>query len=106
MTKVERRAMWEERVQAYGTSGQSVAAWCRERNIAEHQMRYWLQRLTPKQADPVDAQWLTLGVAEPGSSPTASAGVLIHVGRCTIEVRQGVDRSLLADVAQVLLSQC
>ncbi len=45
MTQVERREIWRERVSAFRESGQSVAAWCREQELKEHQMRYWLRRL-------------------------------------------------------------
>lgn len=108
MTRAERRAMWQERVEAYNASGQSVAAWCREQEISEHQMHYWLKRLRQSEsANEVSTQWLTLGIAHRAeSAPSGHGSVLIHMDRCTIEVRPGVDLNLLADVTRVLWSPC
>ena len=44
MTRHERRLMWQERVDQYRASGMSVAAWCRENEVSEQQMYYWLRK--------------------------------------------------------------
>jgi len=36
--------MWQERVDQYRASGMSVAAWCRENEVSEQQMYYWLRK--------------------------------------------------------------
>lgn len=96
MTRAERRAMWQERVEAYNASGLSVAAWCREQDIPDHPMHYWLKRLRQSEsANEVGPQWLTLGVSnETASTVTGDGSVLINMNRCTVEVRPGVDLNL------------
>lgn len=102
----ERRAAWRERVAAFRTSGQSVAVWCREQRLKEHQMRYWLRRFASiEEPAPSAGTWLSVALEDRETSH-ALGGVLVHVGRAAIEVRPGFDRALLADVVAVLSARC
>lgn len=102
MTRVERREVWRERVRAFRASGQSVRSWCAEHGVKEHQLRYWLRRLHP--ADAPGPQWIPVTLHGAGGWQE-TGGVLIRIGRATIEVEAGFDRTLLADVVRVL-AQC
>jgi len=101
----ERREMWLERVMAFRESGQSVAAWCRAHELKEHQMRYWLRRLSSGSSDvPVSTQWLSMTIDQRADS--LDQGILVQVGQVTIQVRPGFNRALLADVVDALASPC
>src|SRR5690606_40841733 len=62
MTRHERRLMWQERVDQCRASGMSVAAWCRENEVSEQQMYYWLRKFRSEETDAVedDIQWIQL----------------------------------------------
>lgn len=116
MTQVERRSMWQQRVAQYSASGQSVAAWCREHAVSEHQMRYWLRRLRNDGAagetvdQPGALRWIQVGWGDmPGQDAVGSgkaSPILIHIGEVAIEVRPGFSPPVLRDVVKVLLTPC
>lgn len=106
MTRKERRAYWAERVAEFRASGQSVAAWCREREIKHHQLRYWLRRLSElgESESANGGPWLSLAVCdEPWSD---EGGLIIRAGRLTVQVPPGCDRRLLSDVVELLARRC
>lgn len=78
MTRHERRLMWQERVDQYRASGMSVAAWCRENEVSEQQMYYWLRKFRSEETDAVedDIQWIQLGLQKdpPWTTPYSSNG--------------------------------
>lgn len=109
MTALEREALreeWRGRVASYRESGMRVAAWCREHRIVEHQMRYWLERYpVDERAASPNSSWIALALGSE-APPKAGAGLLVHVGRASIEVLPGFDRALLADVLSVVKASC
>ena len=46
MEKMERRAMWEQRLAAQAASGMCIRAWYRHEGIGEANFYYWRDRLT------------------------------------------------------------
>lgn len=49
MTRAERRAMWQERIDTFKASGESsVKTWCAENNISYQSMYAWLKKDWPK----------------------------------------------------------
>lgn len=102
MTQSERREMWRQRVEACRSSGQSVAAWCREHHVSEQQMRYWLKRFPLKPVAPVSPAWIPVL----WDDRSVDGGVTIRAGKVMIEVRPGFDRELLADVVEALTVRC
>ena len=99
MTRAELREVWRERVAAFRASGMSVRRWCAEQGIKEHQLRYWLRRLDSD--DTPGPRWIPVTLN--GAGPWEEArGLVIRIGRATIEVEPGFDRTLLADVVRVL----
>lgn len=110
MTRHERRLMWQERVDQCRASGMSVAAWCRENEVPEQQMYYWLRKFRSEEADAVedDIQWVHLGRwdRQDAMRMTEDSAVLIHIGRAMVEVRPGFDPVLFRGVVKVLLGSC
>ncbi|MGI6083323.1 MAG: IS66 family insertion sequence element accessory protein TnpA [Limnochordia bacterium] len=101
MSRVERRNMWPQRVAENCTSGQSVAARCRENDLPDHQMRYWLRRLRDGEDDQQGAHsWIEVGWSDTTDSAVAAraSSVLIHIGKAAIEVGPGFDAAVLPDV--------
>lgn len=61
MTRDERRAMWQARIDAFKVSGESsVKTWCAENNISYQSMYAWLKKDWPKK-DTVSpaSQWVS-----------------------------------------------
>lgn len=101
-----RRELWHERIKEFRASGQSVAAWGQAQGLKEHQVRYWLRRLSPvAKADVGAATWLPVRIAEE-EYQKAPTGVVVRVGDAAIEVSPGFNRALLADVVETLLGRC
>lgn len=44
MSKEEKRALWEARIQQFQTSGQTCKDWCQEQQISVTTMNYWLRK--------------------------------------------------------------
>lgn len=106
MTRAERREMWRERVAEFQASGKSVAAWCREHEFKEHQLRYWLRKFMPVESTQPSTRWLPIAVLESEQHVDSDGQLLVRVGGATIEIRPGFNPSLLADVVQVLMDRC
>jgi hypothetical protein len=109
MTRAEqqeqKRILWEERIAAFQTSGQTVSGWCRERDISEHQMRYWLRRILPKRAktqESVSSHWVQVD----SSGNTARSGISLCIGNVTLDVQPGFDQQVLVEVLRSLMSLC
>ena len=45
LNAVQRVQVWAERIAEYRSSGKSVRAWCREKEISEKTYYYWQRRL-------------------------------------------------------------
>ena len=99
MTQDERRAVWQQHLDAQQASGLSITAWCWQQDIAEASFYYWRKRLTA-QAMPAPAgptQWLAL--APP---MIVESGVTLHVGSVAITVTAGFDPQVLAAVVRTV----
>lgn len=109
MTLKEKRIEWKGHYDAWKESGQTVAAWCREHGIAEHQMYYWVQRFDRDDGStstPSKTQWVSVEVDENPFPSSGQGPILLHVESISVEVRPGADMNLLFDIVQVLRSQC
>ena len=81
-------AKWRDLVSEQEQSGQSVAAFCRDRELAQSQLIYWKRRLR----ETAKAPFVEVQLARPGVEPGVQAGAL---GSTTIEVRLRNGRSLM-----------
>ncbi|MFZ3580448.1 IS66 family insertion sequence element accessory protein TnpA [Virgibacillus sp. DJP39] len=110
MTQTDKRIEWKARFDAWKSSGFSVAEWCREQGVKEHQMYYWIQKFesderSPEQVTP-ETQWLTVNVEDEPRNTTTREPVFIHFGAISVEVRPGVNMGLVSDIVHVLQSEC
>jgi transposase len=78
-------AKWRNLISEQGRSGQSVAAFCRDRGIIKHQFFYWKKRLRQS----ATSQFLAVQIAS-AKEPTTRAAL-----STTIEVRLSNGRSLV-----------
>ena len=77
-------AKWRDLVAEQEQSGQSVAAFCRDRELAQSQLTYWRRRVR----EAAKAPFVEVQLAEPGVQARAW-------GSTTIEVRLKNGRSLM-----------
>ena len=100
MTKEERRNYWASTIEEFRSSGKSVPAFCANRDIKLHQMRYWLKKEKDKSAKNT-LTWLPLDLSNPGLQKS----LLVRVGGVAVEVRPGFDPKLLLDVVNTLIAR-
>jgi len=104
MTIAERRAHWRTIIEAQATSGMSIVAFCREKQIKPHQFHSWRRRFREKQ--PCAGGFLQL---IPDRAVETGSGIHIHPGKTLIiEVERGFDPFTLRAVIETLrgLPQC
>ena len=87
MIQSKKEAKWRSLVSEQEASGQSIAAFCRARELRESLFYYWKKRL--KQA--ATAPFVEVQVAKPAQRPRHSPSA----PGSTIEVRLGNGRSLM-----------
>ena len=87
MIQPEKHVKWGSLVSEQRTSGQSAAAFCRERELRESQFHYWKKRLR----EVATPQFVELQVANPLQRPSYFRSAL----GSTIEVRLSNGRSLI-----------
>lgn len=100
MTKEERRNYWVATIAEFKSSGQSVSAFCADREIKQHQMRYWMKKEKNDSAENT-LTWLPLDLSDAGFQNS----LLVRVGGVAVEVRPGFDPKLLIDVVKTLIIQ-
>ena len=81
-------AKWRDLVAEREQSGLSVAAFCRDRELAQSQLTYWKRRVREAQGAP----FVEVQLAQPGAERGVKARAL---GSTTIEVRLKNGRSLM-----------
>jgi transposase-like protein len=81
-------AKWRGLVAEQEQSGKSVAAFCRDRELAQSQLIYWKRRVR----ETARASFVEVQMAQPGAEPRVRARTL---GSPTIEVRLKNGRSLM-----------
>jgi len=110
MTKAEqqqRRQEWEKRIAEYLSSGQSVREWCAANGVKPERLRYWLRR--KKEAESTETEsttWVQAVVSRPTPEEENETGLLVKVGKASIEIKPGFDPELLSTVVRVLSGIC
>ncbi|GGJ81527.1 hypothetical protein GCM10008982_33730 [Anoxybacillus voinovskiensis] len=106
MDKNELRQEWEQRIAAYRASGLTQATWCERNGVKIHQLKYWLKRIEGSNATPTPStKWASVVMVDP-SSDNNEDSIQVKIGECSIEVKQGFNPSLFADVVKVLKTLC
>lgn len=94
---------WKARIEEFRESGQTVAEWCRVRNLNVTQFRRWIHRFPAQGAsenNPSTIRWLPAQTADAAIHvPT----ITVNVGEVHIEVRDGFNPTLLKQVVQALV---
>ncbi len=104
MDKNELRREWEQRIADYRASGLSRAKWCQQNSLKAHQLKYWLKRMEdPTVSSKPSTTWTSVVMVNPSSD---DGSIQVKIGECSIEVKQGFNPSLLADVVKVLKTLC
>lgn len=94
-SRTEKRAYWREVIGAWKVSGESVAAFCREWNLAQWQFTYWKQQLMENN-NPVEF------AAVPESYGSRFGGLRMEWREFIFEVTQEGDVRLLKQVLQAV----
>jgi len=103
MTIEERLRLWEQRLEEYEASGQSVLVWCEEKSITPRQFYYWRKKLRSAQSGMDQrVKWISLNHDFRKSAGLAADSIAVHVGRVTVEIRKGFDQHLFREIVQVL----
>jgi len=100
MRKEDRQLEWMERLADYRASGLTMRAWCEERQVSFHKLRYWLRTTKRNESVPaVAASFVPLAVSEAAET---GALLVVRVGETRIELEPGFNPQLLRDVVQAL----
>ncbi len=105
------RAQWRKRIVAAAQSGQSIRAFCQERQITESQFYAWRRRLNGDRGSARPAEAMSSAtfalVQEPGATPEPVAGVeLVWANGRRLRIGPGADAATLRTVLAVLEPQC
>jgi len=102
MTRDERQAMWQSRIEAFKASGESsVPAWCAANDISIPSMYNWLKKDWQKtDTAPTAPQWLTFDTLN--SNVAMSTQLTLVIGVVSIQIEEGFNPTLLGEVLQVL----
>jgi transposase-like protein len=80
--KRELTDLWDARIAAYVASGLSIARWCKENDIPDHQLRYQLQKRNSHHdhsTTPDSSRWIALQM-----KPSSISLVLPHKKKATV----------------------
>ncbi len=98
------RGKWQRLVSEQGQSGQSVAAFCRERQLRPSHFYWWKKRLRASPAAKfVEVKWAT-AASSPSMAGERRVEVLLGNGRM-LRVAPGFDADLLRSLLTVLESE-
>ena len=111
-TTNEKQAAWEKRITEQKASGLSRMDWCARQGIKYTTYRYWLEQIgkrtekNPNVPAVVSATptWLELSPASELPIPSASDGLIVHIGEVVVELRRGFDAELLREIVRALAS--
>ena len=102
MTRDERRAMWQARIEAFKASGESsVTAWCATNDISVQSMYTWLKKEWQKTDTACTTpQWVSFDTLT--SKTGMPTQLTLEIGIVSIQIEEGFNPTLLGEVLQVL----
>ncbi len=98
MADTERELLWRERIAQLQASGLSQRAYALEQGLSEHQVSYWVRRITKPQAT---AALLPVRVT-PSAAPAATTIGLRSEAGWTLTLPSNVPASWLAELMRAL----
>lgn len=105
MSQGERKQMWQQRINAYKSSGEpSVKAWCAKNQVSTQSMYKWIKRLELEATNivPDSTQWVAIESFDSDCYKEPKLYLTVKVGNTSIEVEEGFNRSLFNEVLQIL----
>lgn len=110
MTQNDNRIKWESRYDAWKDSGLNVAAWCREHDVSDKQMYYWIRKLEegheqPQQQNSITS-WMPVQLDSPMINNVDDVAVFIHLDSISVEVRPGANMTVVSNVVNLLRKPC
>jgi len=100
MKRSEVRLLWQSRIEAFQSSGEtSVAAWCAKQGISVQSMYQWLRK-SSVQSETSPAQWLPVVMQEPVSVETMP--ITLKLNGVVIECPPDFDEATLTKILQVV----
>ena len=102
MNKSEKEKFWSELIYEFDKSGMSVAAFCREWNLAKHNFHYWHRKL--KEQDNSEFVELTVCDDSPAVTQVNESAIRICLGVMKVEVDNDFNEQTLKRVLGCL--QC
>lgn len=100
MKRSERRLLWQSRIEAFQTSGESsVAAWCVKQDVPVQSMYQWLRKLCT-QTTTQPAQWLPVVLQETVIPETVP--ITIKLNGISIECPPDFEETTLTKILQVV----
>jgi hypothetical protein len=98
---------WRQHVEAFKASGLTRKEYSRQARINVYKLDYWRKKLSRMDAMPVRSsagQWVPLTISE--ESLPVNPHIDLWIGRIRVEVKQGFDTNLLADILQAIGASC
>jgi hypothetical protein len=91
---------WRQQIEEMKASGLTRKAFCEKNQIKLSTLDYWRQKLSaPEEKN--ETGWIPIKIADDSSS-----GIEMRVGRITIAVKPGFDRTLLMELLQTISAPC
>lgn len=109
LEQTDKKTLWKSRIQDYRSSNEQVADWCNRHGVTSGQLWYWIKKLKKESAEHLEnthpkPNWVSLHVKP--SVPQDRTALVVVIGAARLEVPQGVDQKLLADVVTVVRRLC
>lgn len=102
-----KREFWSSHIEGWKSSGVSQKRYCRQHGLAVSTFQWWHSRLKAALVDPTSLALVPVSqqVVRSSLNRGQGAAVRIRIGQFAIEIEQGFDRSVLAEVIEVFASR-
>ena len=104
LNAVQRIQIWAERIAECRSSGKSVRAWCREKEISEKTYYYWQRRLYQQMAYRTEAVSFAKIPQGIQTGQCSGAAAKVSLSGATIEFYPGADAQIIQAILQTLQS--
>jgi hypothetical protein len=96
----EKTNYWRQQIETLKASGLSRRDFCEKNQIKLSTLDYWRQKFnSPEEKN--ESNWIPIKIAEDSSQQ-----IDLRVGRITIAVKPGFDRTLLVELLQTISALC
>ena len=92
------QAQWEEMIAEYKASGISAEKWCSKKGITKSVLYKWMSRISKTKASASEPLWVEI------AAPEVFSDISLKYKEISIDIKQGYNKSLLADVLKVVMN--